>query len=875
MDEHFYMSPDWFLTQANRYDTYDRTSAKVFAGEYAAQDGSAPALDRGGYGNTLYSAVAEAAFLTGVERNADVVEMASYAPLFAKIDQHQWTPNMIWFDNFDVSYTPNYYVQQMFSCNYGDETLNIREDDSTVAEDSGEECGSVALASWNTQVEYDNLKVKDKNGEIIFEDDFDDGKIDESKWVIQSGQWKEEDGVLRQTGGETPALIYLNQDVLPEGFSGGSVAVEATKTGGAEGFLVGYDFRDTENYYWYNVGYLNNTADKVERSVNNVRQAFLTTAGNLYKNTETGTTYSIEINYDSDSAEIYKDNVLPMTYGTHYIYSCATRDSATGDIYLKLVNSEGKDKKVHIDVENMDGNFRSAVKTEVASYDKNIQNSIRQPENIRPKTSVITDMTELESYTIPAYSVTVLQLSRKESEAEPPEEEDNLQLYYKFDSKAGAEVKDYSGNGYNGTMQVLGGGETEDPAWTEEGFAFSGNNYIKLTGADLVSEDITVVFRVKRTEKPDAPYSFFWGKNQSDYAGNGIWINSANDNAVFVSTNGFDHNFYTTGISREEFYPKDEWVEVAVTVDSQTGRYAVYRNGEKMKTEGASAAVVTKPSDAYNTIGMAGYDNELIKGMEISRFMIFDKALSQDEVKDLYGGTEEDDKVCVVNFDGNGQELFIEPQKITEGSRAEEPRTPSADGWKFEGWYQEKECINEWNFAEDAVKEDMTLYAKWSHVHKMEYYAENAATCCEEGVMEHWHCTVCGRNFADENGRREMDSIKSPVDPDNHTGGSAGWEFDENYHWKVCACGKKTEKEEHTYEDGKCAVCGYVIDSGTDEPEEYEDGDAKTPENRKNRDDQVNAVKTGDGTDAAFAGICFAFAGIALAGVCTVRKKVK
>lgn len=380
----------------------------------------------------------------------------------------------------------------MFSCNYGDETLNIREDDSTVAEDSGEECGSVALASWNTQVEYDNLKVKDKNGEIIFEDDFDDGKIDESKWVIQSGQWKEEDGVLRQTGGETPALIYLNQDVLPEGFSGGSVAVEATKTGGAEGFLVGYDFRDTENYYWYNVGYLNNTADKVERSVNNVRQAFLTTAGNLYKNTETGTTYSIEINYDSDSAEIYKDNVLPMTYGTHYIYSCATRDSATGDIYLKLVNSEGKDKKVHIDVENMDGNFRSAVKTEMASYDKNIQNSIRQPENIRPKTSVITDMTELESYTIPAYSVTVLQLSRKESEAEPPEEEDNLQLYYKFDSKAGAEVKDYSGNGYNGTMQVLGGGETEDPAWTEEGFAFSGNNYIKLTGADLVSEDTTV-----------------------------------------------------------------------------------------------------------------------------------------------------------------------------------------------------------------------------------------------------------------------------------------------------------------------------------------------------------------------------------------------
>ncbi len=125
VDEHFYMHPDWFLTQTGRYDNYDRNGAKVFAGEYAAHHEQDTALDRDGKPNTLFAAVAEAAFLTGVERNADVVAMASYAPLFAKDKQAQWSPNLIWFDNYNVCYTPNYYVQHMFSTNYGNETLDL------------------------------------------------------------------------------------------------------------------------------------------------------------------------------------------------------------------------------------------------------------------------------------------------------------------------------------------------------------------------------------------------------------------------------------------------------------------------------------------------------------------------------------------------------------------------------------------------------------------------------------------------------------------------------------------------------------------------------------------------------------------------------
>jgi len=112
VDEHYYRSPEWFLANANRYDNYQRTGPKVFAGEYAAHG---PSLDYPTSANTWLSALAEAALMTGLERNADVVTMCSYAPLLAHTEAWQWRPDLIWFDNLNVVRTPNYYVQKIFS----------------------------------------------------------------------------------------------------------------------------------------------------------------------------------------------------------------------------------------------------------------------------------------------------------------------------------------------------------------------------------------------------------------------------------------------------------------------------------------------------------------------------------------------------------------------------------------------------------------------------------------------------------------------------------------------------------------------------------------------------------------------------------------
>jgi alpha-N-arabinofuranosidase len=121
VDEHYYQPPAWFLNNATRYDKYPRTGPKVFAGEFAAHEPVPPG--RQDRPSTLNAALAEAAFMTGLERNADVVRLASYAPLFAHVDAWQWTPNLIWFDNLRSFGTPSYQVQKLFGQNKGSTML--------------------------------------------------------------------------------------------------------------------------------------------------------------------------------------------------------------------------------------------------------------------------------------------------------------------------------------------------------------------------------------------------------------------------------------------------------------------------------------------------------------------------------------------------------------------------------------------------------------------------------------------------------------------------------------------------------------------------------------------------------------------------------
>ncbi|MBQ5982939.1 MAG: carbohydrate binding domain-containing protein [Prevotella sp.] len=136
VDEHYYRNQQWFMENVTRYDNYNRKGPKVFAGEYACHV-TQPALPVPEGKNIFEGALYEAATMTGFERNADIVQMATYAPLFAHEEGWQWRPDLIWMDNLKTVRTPNYYVQQMYACNPGTNVLSLTENKKPVTGQDG------------------------------------------------------------------------------------------------------------------------------------------------------------------------------------------------------------------------------------------------------------------------------------------------------------------------------------------------------------------------------------------------------------------------------------------------------------------------------------------------------------------------------------------------------------------------------------------------------------------------------------------------------------------------------------------------------------------------------------------------------------------
>lgn len=165
VDEHYYKEPGWFFKSAARYDGYDRVGPKVFAGEYAShtrvKDEDPPS------NNNWLSALSEAAFMTGLERNAGVVHMASYAPLLAHREAWQWRPDLIWFDNLHVVATPNYYVQQLFSTHRGTHVVPVLwKDEPLTGKDSLYASGSADQENRRLYLKFVNASSAEKDLEI-------------------------------------------------------------------------------------------------------------------------------------------------------------------------------------------------------------------------------------------------------------------------------------------------------------------------------------------------------------------------------------------------------------------------------------------------------------------------------------------------------------------------------------------------------------------------------------------------------------------------------------------------------------------------------------------------------------------------------------
>jgi len=330
VDEHYYNEPSWFLNNNHRYDSYSRDSYKVFLGEYASR------------GNKPENALAEASYMTGLERNADVVKMASYAPLIANVANTQWSPDMLFFDGTSVRSTPNYEVQKLFMNNVGTQVVPSTQDNpaSTVVPIAGK----IGLSTWATSARYDNVKVTGADGATLFSDDFSETAAawtgnGTGSWSIQNGAYVQSSTTAQNTMVTAGSADWNNY----------TLSTKATKLAGSEGFLVAFGVKDTGNYYWWNLGGWNNTKSVVEKAVNGGKTNV------IEKNTtiETGKEYDIRIEVSGRVAKLYLDGVLWGTVDDSQadpVYSVVTKDAVSGDTIVKVVNTSAEKTPVDIKV---------------------------------------------------------------------------------------------------------------------------------------------------------------------------------------------------------------------------------------------------------------------------------------------------------------------------------------------------------------------------------------------------------------------------------------------------------------------------------------------------------------------------------------------
>lgn len=386
VDEHYYRPLDWFLQHASRYDTYDRKGPKVFAGEFAAH--------RKDKANALDSAICEAALMTGLLRNADLVHMSCYAPMLARENFTQWTPDLIWFDATRVMATPNYHVQAMFAANRPDRMLP-----STFANNQagGISRGKAGVGTWLTQAEYKDLVVKDGAGKTLFSSGKKMEGIDK-----RTGKWSVEGDVLRQSSAEEGCIALIGDGTWTDG----SISVKARKISGNEGFLVLFQSKDEKERSWWNIGGWGNTAHGLE-----VRGTEIARAPGRIENNRW---YDIRIEIKGREISCFLDNKLihKVTQPVKpIVYAAAGIDRKAGEIILQIANPSSEAHSLAINLQGWKSNKPAQGKILTADT-PDARNNLETPDFVAPKDLTAPVNAGVIQQNLPAWSHTTLRVPR-------------------------------------------------------------------------------------------------------------------------------------------------------------------------------------------------------------------------------------------------------------------------------------------------------------------------------------------------------------------------------------------------------------------------------------------------------------------------------
>lgn len=423
-DDHFYRSPRQLREMFSHYDppsgpatplrfegggwTGRRTDGiKTFVGEWAAHEGRPT--------TNLNAALADAAFVMGMERNSDAVEMQCYAPLFANVNPAdpakgyprgwQWEHNLIGYDALHSYGSPSYHAQVMLAQNQGDVVLDAKINAPPTSPPTTETPhGSFGVGSWHTEVEYADVTVTAPGGRKLFPDGADGARA----WDFTGGRWVVRDRAIRPVDSDAETWAIAGDP----GWTDYTIRLRARKLGGREGFIVLFHAADGANYRWWNIGGWGNTATRTEAAVEGGREPYGSSSSFTV---ETGRWYELQLEVAGYRVRGYVDGKL-VTDATYQprpaptaIYASATYAKAEHGVIVKVVNagSTPADASIGIHgVQGMEPNGTAIVLTGEASA----MNSINEPRKVAPQEEPLMNASTSFRRTFPAHSFTILRL---------------------------------------------------------------------------------------------------------------------------------------------------------------------------------------------------------------------------------------------------------------------------------------------------------------------------------------------------------------------------------------------------------------------------------------------------------------------------------
>lgn len=396
VDEHSYRPAGWVRSNFDYFDKYPRKPWKVYVGEYAAHHAQ----------GDLLAALDDSVYLMMLERNGDLVTMASYAPLLCNVNARSWGVNLIEFDAARSFAHPSYYVQKTFNEHRPAVNLATAAQVTPMPDPQAPLLGGrIGLGSWRTQVEFKDIKVYDEQGRLVY----GDAAPKRSDFAADAiGDWEVVDGLVRQSdANQGPTVLTFDQLRL----STGRITLKARRTGGDEGFLVLFGVQSPEKFHFANFGAAGNAFSALQTRGEDLAVAFRTGKTTEQK-IEEGRWYDVELVIERDRAAVSLDGVLISDSSAEALpnfFATAGYDAAGQAVIVKATNYYAEPVRATIRLENAASVGAEGQHVVVAAASPFDTNSLDAPTRIAPRTQPLPCGAEI-SVELPPHSANVLRI---------------------------------------------------------------------------------------------------------------------------------------------------------------------------------------------------------------------------------------------------------------------------------------------------------------------------------------------------------------------------------------------------------------------------------------------------------------------------------